>query len=385
MKTPIEKTLKNYFLNKKPEMIRMLGSIVNINSQTYCKKGVDFLGQLMAKKIAEVGFNIETIKQKELGNQIIAKKGSRVKSRILIMTHLDTALLGGKEGYPFRIKNNNIALGAGIADMKGSLVQIYGVLKALQDLKIINKGSITVFFNSDEEIGSLTSRKRIEEEAKSSEFCLVLEPARANGALVIERKGSAIFEMNIKGIPAHCGIEPQKGVSAIEELAKKIILLHKLTNYKSGTTVNVGYISGGVARNLIADSAHAKIDVRIKTKKEADEIIHKIREIAKRKLLKGTQTEIIGDINRPPMVRTSKSDKLIDIAQEKSKKLGIKISFVSTGGVSDGNFVSALGIPTLDGLGLIGGKLCTPDEYVLLDSIVERSAFLTLIIQRLLS
>jgi glutamate carboxypeptidase len=385
MNRSVEGQFKEYFADKKLEMIRMLRGLVNVDSHTYNKTGVNQLGDTIKNKMAELRFSLKTIQQKEFGDQIVAKNLFGGKNRVLILVHLDTVLPYEKGGYSFGIENGRIALGPGVVDMKASLVQVYYVLKAFRDLKIGNRGPLTIFFNSDEEAGSPTSRKWIENEAKRSDFCLVLEPARSNGALVVERKGTGMFEMKIKGKPAHCGIDPEKGASAIEELAKKIALLQGLTDYRKGITVNVGIVKGGVARNVIAESAYAKIDVRMKFPKQINGVIHRIEEIARKRFTQGTKTELSGGLNRPPMTPTPAADRFIDIIREEGHKIGLRVSFVATGGASDGNFVSALGIPTIDGMGPIGGKLCTPDEYLLLDSLPERSTLLALVILRLWS
>ena len=378
----IETGLEKYFLSKKSEMTKMLRDFVNVETHTYNQNGVNQLGNIISNKMRELGFSLKIIKQHEFGNQIIAKNSFQSNNRIFILTHMDTVLTYEKGGYSFRIKDGNIALGPGVADMKASLVQIYYVLKAFQDLKI-HHGPLTLFFNSDEEVGSPTSRRWIETEAKKSRYCLVLESARPNGSLVVERKGTGIFEMRIEGRTAHCGTEPQKGASAIGELARKTILLHKLTNYKKGITVNVGIVKGGLARNVIAGSAHAKIDVRIQSHKQIDWIMNKMEKIAKQTFIRGIKTELIGGFVRPPMIPAKGTERLIDLIKEEAQRIKLKVSFVATGGASDGNFVSALGIPTIDGMGPIGGRLCTPDEYSLLDSLPERSALLALTILRL--
>ncbi len=380
----IETDLEKYFLSKRPEMIRMLRDFVNKDTHTYNQTGVNQLGTIISNQMRKLGFTLQVIRQKEFGNQIIAKNSSQSKNRILILTHMDTVLPYEEGGYSFRIRNRNMALGPGVADMKASLVQMYYVLRAFQDMKI-HCGPITLFFNSDEEVGSPTSRRWIETEAKKSRWCIVLESARPNGALVVERKGTGIFEMKVEGKTAHSGADPQKGASAIEELARKTISLHKLTNYKKGITVNVGIIQGGVARNVIAGSASAKIDVRIKFQKQINWVMNQMVEIAQKQFIKGTKTELIGSLTRPPMVPTKETGRLIDLIKEEAHRIKLDVSFVATGGASDGNFVSALGIPTIDGMGPIGGSLCTPDEYSLLDSVPERSALLALVMLRLWS
>ena len=287
--------------------------------------------------------------------------------RILLLGHTDTVWPAGeiaKRG--FRVEAGR-AFGPGVFDMKS------GILLAMMALEVSGSDKpVTVLLTSDEEIGSSSSRALIEAEAGRCSAVLVLEPSLPGGRLKTARKGVGRFTIKAIGRAAHAGIDPDKGVNAIEEISRQILKLQKMSDPRLGTTVTVGVVQGGTRSNVVPAEAAAEVDVRVPNMEEAERIGHSIRSLAAE--LKESRLEIHGGINRPPMERTSDTERLFDLARDVAAQIGIDLKEGPTGGASDGNFTSALGIPTLDGLGAIGGGAHAVDEWVDIESLPARAA-----------
>jgi glutamate carboxypeptidase len=227
---------------------------------------------------------------------------------------------------------------------------------------------------SDEELGSHSSRPVIESEATACRAVFVLEPSLPGGALKTARKGVGTFTVKAIGKAAHAGIDPGSGVNAIEEISRQIIKLQGLNNPALGTSITVGVVQGGIRSNVVPPEAAAEIDVRITSNEEAERIANVIKTLSPE--LPDARLEIRGSINRPPMERTTETIRLFQAAQRVAANLGFALQEGSTGGASDGNFTSALGIPTLDGLGAIGGGAHAVDEWVDIESLPQRAALI---------
>ncbi len=323
-----------------------------------------------------------SLPQEGYGDLTIARwPGARSGDPILVMTHIDTVWpLGTLERKPFTVENDE-ARGPGVYDMKASVAMM------LQALSFLSTGGaehrpITWLINTEEEIGSPVSRPHIERLASESAYVLVLEPPVApGGSLKTARKGVGMFSMRIEGLAAHAGADPEKGVSAIQELANQIQYLHGLTDFELGTTVNVGVVSGGTARNVIAANATALIDLRVTTMTEGDRVVNAIRNAKPR--LQGASVTVSGELNRPPMERTEQIAAAFARVQEIGHGLGIELTEASTGGGSDGNFTAAIGATTIDGLGCPGDGAHAEHEHISLDGLVERTALLTALLMSL--
>jgi glutamate carboxypeptidase len=240
--------------------------------------------------------------------------------------------------------------------------------------------AITLLLTSDEEVGSITSRELIEAEARRAEVVFCLEPALANGALKTARKGTGDIEIKVKGVAAHAGVDHAAGRNAIEELAYQIIEVQKLTDYSKGTTLNVGVVRGGTRTNVVPDSAEAWIDLRVTQAEEMQRLAHWVQAVKPR--IDGTSISATISFDRPPMPRDARMIQTFKKAQDIAIQLGLELSEGSTGGGSDANFVAPLGIPLLDGLGAVGEGAHSEREFVLIDSLPERTALLaTLLIQ----
>jgi len=281
---------------------------------------------------------------------------------------------GTIERKPFAL-DGDVARGPGVYDMKASVAMMLQALRLLRDRQVPHR-RITWLINTEEEVGSPVSRPHIERLARESAYVLVLEPPVApDGALKTARKGVGMFNMRISGVAAHAGADPEKGISAIQELANQIQYLHGLTDFTLGTTVNVGVVSGGTARNVVAAEAAAQIDLRVTTMTEAQRAVQAI--LAATPRLHGATVSVEGGLNRPPMERTERIAAAFGRAQEAGHRLGLTLSEASTGGGSDGNFTAAIGAATIDGLGCTGNGAHAEHEHISLDGLAERTALLT--------
>lgn len=375
-------SIHTYLQDNMTHFLQLLEEAVNMDSPSRDKALGDRMAGWFALQFQRLtGGRAELIPNATYGDQVRCTLGEGDK-QILIIGHYDTVWLEGEAARrPFAIRDGK-AFGPGVYDMKAGVLQAMFALRALvKQGRMPADKKIVLLLNSDEEIGSPTSRQLVEEEAARSVASFVLEPpTEPIGALKTWRKGSAHFTLAVQGISAHAGVDHQKGVSAIEELARQIQFLHSLTDYTKGTTVNVGVIKGGIGSNVVADYAEAGIDVRIVSMEEAERIEKVIRELTPS--LNGTTISITGGIRRPPMERTEETGALFSLAQSISKnELGMDLQESGTGGVSDGNFAAACGIPTLDGLGTKGGYAHSPEEWIELGEIPIRAALLARLIE----
>jgi glutamate carboxypeptidase len=257
--------------------------------------------------------------------------------------------------------------------MKAGLMMALFAMRSIQALNLKPAKNIALVLNSEEEISSPTSRPIIEAEAERSRYALILEPAR-EGNLITWRKGIGRFEMTITGKAVHAGVEPEKGISAIEELARQILDLHAMNAPKSGISVNVGVVNGGTRSNVVAAKAKAFIDLRVKTQADGERMVKAILNLQPK--LSGARLEISGKLRRPPFEETPAGLLLFKKAQRIAAELGFEIDKTGTGGGSDGNFSAALGIPTLDGLGNVGSGSHALSEHTVIDTFPQRAALL---------
>jgi glutamate carboxypeptidase len=230
---------------------------------------------------------------------------------------------------------------------------------------------IVMLWTTDEEVGSGTSRASIEDEARRSDAVFVLEPSLPGGAVKTSRKGCGEYHLTVRGVAAHAGVDPKKGASAIRELGHQISQLYGLT-LPAGASINVGTIRGGTRPNVVADEAHAVIDVRASTREEMDQVDAAVRGIQARD--ERTTLDISGGFDRPPLERTGKVERLYEQARHVAQALGHDLEEGGTGGGSDGNFTAGVGVPTLDGLGAVGDGAHALREHVDIDALADRAA-----------
>ncbi|WP_337090738.1 M20 family metallopeptidase [Proteus terrae] len=375
--------MQNTINSQYNEMVEFLKELVNTESGSYDKEGVDAVANLLIQRYEKLGFVVEIFKNDKLGNNYRLVHKEVKDPQIFIVAHLDTVFPKGTVAErPFSIEGTR-AYGPGVIDMKASHVLTYYAINALMQSGNSAYKNVEIFLNCDEEIGSKTSRGLIEQYAKNKSYALVMEPARANGAIVSARRGVGTYELLIEGKASHSGIAPEAGISAIQELSYKIQALHALSRHDDGLSVNVGLISGGTSVNTVAPNARAEIDVRISTDEQGVEIDKLVREVCSKPALEGIKLTLNGGINRPPMVKTPESGALIDIIKEQARLLGLDIEDISTGGGSDASFTAGVGTPSVDGLGPIGGYQHSDKEYIDLPSLTERTALFANILKRL--
>lgn len=379
--------LISFYGNLQPQILGTIGDLVKEETPTDDKERLDVFAARLADRYTSAGLETETVVNQVRGNHIRARFGPTAHvenadaAPALILCHYDTVWpVGSLETHPFRVDEQGWAYGPGIFDMQSSLALVEFVVRGVQSLNLQLPRPVTVLATSDEEVGSQTSRRLIEEEAGRAAYVLVLEPPLPGGKLKTTRKGGAHFALSITGRAAHAGVEPEKGISAIQELAQQILTLHSLTDLEVGTTVNVGVVAAGTRSNVVAAHAEALIDVRAWTAEEMERVNAAIRGLEPK--VSGTDLVVTGSENRPPLER-SVTGALFEQAREIGRPLGLDLQEAGTGGGSDGNLTGALGVPTLDGLGIPGHGAHADHEHIEVDKIGERAALLTALLMEL--
>ncbi|WP_449444798.1 M20 family metallopeptidase [Ureibacillus acetophenoni] len=377
-------SLLDYLQSKEQEMLIMLERLVNKDSGSHCKKGVDAIGKIISNEYKLLNFGVDVVEQREVGNHLFLRHKDAKNPKIMILGHLDTVYKEGTvKERPFVIRGTR-AYGPGVIDMKGSHVTLLYAIKALieagEDEAVKN---VHILLNSDEEIGSNTSHVLIENVALGKQYALIMEPARSDGSIVSSRRGGGHYELKVYGKASHAGIAPEEGISAIEEISHKIIKLQRLNKLLEGVNVNVGIVKGGESANVICPYAEAVIDIRIDSIEQGNLVDQEIKKICSIADVPGAVIELKGGIHRSPMIKGEGTLKLLEMIQEVSAEMGLTIKDVATGGNSNASFTSNVGVPTIDGLGPIGGNAHSDHEYLEIASLVERSLLLAKIIKRL--
>jgi glutamate carboxypeptidase len=371
-----------YFQNRQSAIVDSIREIVEIESPSLnAEKSRKVVGWLENQlRTIPLELAVEKTNVENCGEHLTVRafsSGNESKKQILLLGHTDTVHpVGAKRENPTRVENGML-YGGGVFDMKANVVLILEALRLLADSNLAPSRPVTILLSCDEEVGSMSGRALVEAEAAKSKFCLVCEPS-ASGRVKTGRKGTGMFKVKARGIPAHAGLEPEKGASAILELAKQIPTIHALENLENGTTVNVCQIAGGTASNVIPEFAECTVDVRFSTVAEAERLENSIRNL----LSSDTRValEISGAINRPPMERSEGVAALYEKARNLAASFGYELGETQVGGASDGNFVAALGVPVLDGLGVAGGGAHTMNEHILIDDLAKRATLLTLLL-----
>jgi glutamate carboxypeptidase len=366
--------LLSYLTQQLPEAIEFLEKMVALESPSFDKPLVDEFVRFVGARFAAMGAQVEVAHADKFGDHMIARFTGSSSERILLLGHTDTVWPAGEiTKRPFKITGGR-AFGPGVFDMKAGILLIAMAIDALQKADQGLPKCVTVLLVSDEEVGSTSSRTVTESEARPCRAVFVMEPSLPGGALKTARKGIGRFALKAIGKAAHAGIDPENGVNAIEEISQQILKLQKMTDPTRGTIVTVGVVQGGTRSNVVPAEAAAEIDIRISSMEEAERMTKMIKALSPQ--LPGARLEIRGSINRPPMERTAETIRLFQLAQKVAQTLGIALKEGSTGGASDGNFTSALGIPTLDGLGAVGGGAHAVDEWVDIQLLPHRAALL---------
>ena len=362
------KHLLPYFQQELPAALDFLESMVNMESPSTDKMLVDRFARFVGSRFESLGGELDFVPAERFGDHLRVKFSGQSANRILLLGHTDTVFPAGEVAKrPFQIRGSK-AMGPGVFDMKAGILLIWMALRGLAHEKTPLANSITVLLTSDEEVGSTTSRALLETEAGLAKAVLVLEPSLPGGILKTARKGVGRFTIKAIGRAAHAGVDPTRGINAIEEIAHQVMQLQAMGDDR-GTTVTVGVIQGGTRSNVVPAEAAIEVDVRIASMEAAERISKAVHALKPR--LSGARLEIRGAISRPPMERTADTARLFSLAQLLGVEMGMDIQEGSTGGASDGNFTSALGIPTLDGLGAVGDGAHSTEEFVDIASLLQ--------------
>jgi len=422
------------------EYLHDLQTIVNIDSGTYTKIGIDRVSAYLQQRFQSLGFTTRYDKQTQYGDHLIATHTGQTQygPRILFIGHIDTVFPEGEVARrPFTISHRNgtrIATGPGVLDMKsGVLIGMYalrllighidtvfpegevarrsftishrngtriatgpgvldmksGVLIGMYALRLLiesrqaSYSNATFICNSDEEIGSPSSRPLIQELARQSDIVLLFEPGRAAETIVSSRKGCGQYRVEVHGISAHAGVEPERGRNAILELSYQVQMMQALNGTIPGATLSVGIIRGGDRTNVVPDYAYFDMDVRVADQASAEALEAAMRRVTSQNHLNDTRITLSGNILCQPFERNQRNARLVELAKAAGSELGLKIRDVGSGGASDANNTSILGIPTLDGLGAGGGLAHNPGEFIELDYLPERIALVAGLIKRI--
>jgi glutamate carboxypeptidase len=374
-----------YFKDRRDEIVSTIRALVEIESPSNNKAAVDRIADAVAQKFSQLGGEVRFHQAKDFGNHLQVNFAGKSAKPVLLLGHYDTVYpLGTLATMPCRANDNKLT-GPGVLDMKSGIALMLHALAALQDWhKEDGHGGlprpVTVLLVSDEEVGSDSSRALTESLAKKAAAVLVLEPSYGlQGAVKTARKGVGEYLVKVTGKASHAGLDFQKGVNAILELARQIERISSFTELKKGLTVSVGVVSGGSRTNVVPAEASAQVDVRIARMKDAAGIDKKMRSL--RPFNRKGKIEITGGINRPPMERTAGVTALYEQAKAIAHDLGWKLGEAAVGGGSDGNFTAGLGIPTLDGLGAVGDGAHAPHEHILISELPRRAALLAGLIE----
>ena len=363
-----------------PAYLADLEQLVNIDCGSYTPLGVNQVGVWTGRFLERLGASVEYRPDPEgrCGDTVVATFDGRAGApRVLLIGHMDTVFEPGTvAARPFRIEDG-VAYGPGVTDMKSGLLAGLYALKALVgELGGVPFERLTFIANPDEEIGSPSSTAHIRAAALNVDACFVLECARANGDIVSARKGILDTRITVEGRAAHAGVEPEKGRSAILEASRIVRELHALNGRWPGVTVNVGVIAGGTRPNVVAERCHLDVDVRSTTSDGLDTVEAAMRQIAAATEVPDTIADVQVMVGWRPMEKLARSGRLVEHAHTVAGRLGFTVRDVATGGASDANTTSGMGVPSLDGLGPIGGNDHAPAEYLDVDSIVPRTTLL---------
>ncbi|MEX2585309.1 MAG: M20 family metallopeptidase [Balneolaceae bacterium] len=378
--TELGHELHTFFSDHKDEFLKMLQALVEEETPSNRPSSFEGIFRILWRNFEALNFDVEHIKGKQTAGQLLCKpKDFNSKSVTqLVLGHCDTVWnIGTLNDIPFSIKKNE-ATGPGIFDMKAGICMMIFAMRAIKQLEKSTFIQPVFLITTDEETGSHESKSLIIEQAKRAERTFVLEPSlESEGKIKTERKGVGQFEIHIKGIPSHAGLDPEKGSSAIVGLSNIVQQLVTLNDPAKGISVNVGTIEGGERANVIAAKSRAVIDVRVPTKKDGERIKDKIYNLNPN--LDGIEIKVTGGISRPPLEKGKANQKLWEITQLLGKDLDLELQEGKSGGGSDGNFTN-LYCPTIDGLGAVGEGAHAHHEKIFIKETLKRAELFTLLL-----
>jgi glutamate carboxypeptidase len=364
-----------------PEGLDFLGQMVNMDSPSFDKEHVDRLGEFVGRYFADIGGTLVRIGEPHRGDHLTIRFGDTNSPTLMLLGHLDTVWPAGEASRrPWRVEDG-VATGPGVFDMKAGIAMMWMALRALLDGDTGLPGPVEILLTSNEEVGSPGSRELVRETARGKKAVLVLEPSLPGGALKTVRNGMGRFTVRAVGRAAHSGVDPAAGINAIEEIAHQILRIRQLGDAVRNTTVAVTIVQGGSRPNVIPAECTVQVDARTPTHEEAERITQAICSLEP--VLAGAKLEIDGKFRRPPLERTPGNIRLFELARQVATEMGHELEGGATGGASDGNLTSAMGVPTLDGLGPVGHGAHQLDEWVDVRSLPWRTALVAGLIHRL--
>ena len=361
------------------EWLELLGQIVDIDSGPGDTAGIDQVYALLDATLEPLGFASERISTPGPDVFVARRQGQDGAPRLALIGHADTVFAKGTVADRPFTRDGDRVRGPGVADMKGGLVVALAALD-LAGPSVLDRLDLTVIVNGDEESGSADSRAVIEELAPGFDVALVFEPGRPDDGFVVSRRGAHRFEVAVTGRPAHTGVNPDDGANAIETAAHHILAIQDLGRGIPDATVNAVMISGGTRPNIVPEHARIRVDSRFDSDEDEQAVVAGMRALEGPGPVEGTTTEVRSLDQRPAFLARPEAAELARLVVETGRELGFTLTGEATGGSSDGNFTSAAGVPTVDGLGAVGHAYHTPDEYVIAESIPRRAALVSLLL-----
>jgi glutamate carboxypeptidase len=381
------KQVQSHAEQYKDDALKLLEQLINIDSGSGYEPGLTQVRDIVVEQLKGLGATIELMPNTapDKSQHVVATLKGTGKAKILLMAHMDTVFKeGSAAARPFHIKEGR-AYGPGVMDDKGGIVAGIYALKILKQLDFKDYAQISFLLDASEETGSAAATALIQKVAKQHDVTLNLEPGRPADGLVIWRKGSATAVVDVKGKASHAGVAPELGRNAAMEVAHQILQLGKLGDADKKTTINFTVLEAGDRTNVIPDHATAKADVRAAVPEEFDRIEKDLTRVSADKLIPDTEVTTRLERGLPPMPQTPETDKLVDMAQGIYGELGRKLTVEGSGGAADASLSAGVGVPTLDGFGIVGGNIHTPEEYAEVESVSPRIYLLTRMIMELAS
>ncbi len=370
---PVRQDVLDRAKQAKPEVVKLLERLVNIDSGTGSEKGLDQVGAIVAEEAKKLGMRVAfSPAAPAAGNNLVATLDGTGKAKILLMAHMDTVFPDGTAAArPFRIQGDR-AYGPGVMDDKGGIVTALYAIRLLQQLKFTDFKQITLLVNTNEETSSKGTVKLIAALAQQHDVTLNMEPGRVADGLVVWRKGTADLHIDVKGKSAHAGVAPEAGRNAAMEAAHQMLQMATLGDNAKKTTVNFTVFHAGDRSNVIPNAATVRGDMRATEAAEFDRVEQGMARLAEKKSIAGTEVTTRLVRGMPPMPATPRTDALAARAQAIYGELGLKLTMEGSGGAADANFASGAGAAVLDGFGIVGGGIHTEEEYAELNSIAPR-------------
>lgn len=355
--------------------IEELRELCAIDSDSYHKPGLDTMAACLAERMRTLEMKVDIVERETGGNDVLGVLRGDGGGNILLLGHTDTVYpVGTAAGRPLRMDGDRL-YGPGTSDMKGGILSAIYTVEALLMSGFRSFGELRLLWVSDEEIPQRHSVELIRLVSQDCQGALVLEAARENGDIVSARKGNATYTLSARGRSAHAGVEPEKGHNAIIELAHQLLRFQSFNGWREGVTINAGVIHGGTVPNVVPDHAEVRFDLRFLHSADRFATEERWREMMNWQSIPEVELTLTSELEcKAPLVCTPESLKMVRHARHLAEMLGFSLRHVQTGGASDANHLSSFGIPTLDGLGPVGGLDHSPDEYLSISSVPQRAA-----------